>query len=344
MGFGIILYYKDLEEIIFAHHEILSEEPDELIIISGYLGPTPIIRLNELDFKVTIIGGMYTKGINNKLWKTLKQINSKNPRLNIMFASEEIHAKAYLWKKKNKVLSALIGSANFSSNGLRSDYREILADASRDTFNALLDYYDYIKSNSTQQPSIKKGIKKEDITFKGYGENINMKDLKYSCNLPLYSLRNNEVHEKGGLNWGFSSGHVADGDGYIPLPKSIIKENPNLFKPFDENYQPTKGRKRNSDPVEIIWDDGYIMPASFEGVNEINGLIYPKQITSYSAKIPRLNGKRISKKSILGRYLRKRLGVPVNHLITMEDLNKYGRNTITLSLIEEGIYYADFSV
>lgn len=338
-----MLYYKDLEEIIFAHHEILSEEPDELIIISGYLGPSPVTRLNELDFKVTVIGGMYTGGINTKLWESLSHIKENNPKLEIMFASEEIHAKAYVWKKNNKVLSALIGSANFSSNGLRSDYREILADASRDTFNALLDYYKYIKENSITQPSIKEGAEREDINFDS-GEEINKTDLKYSCTLPLYSLRNNKVHEKGGLNWEFSSGHVAVGDGYIALPKNIIKENPKLFKPYDQNYQSSRGRNRNSDPVEIIWDDGYVMPASFEGVNTINGMTYPKQITSYSAKIPRLNGKRISKKSILGRYLRNRLGVSVNHLITMEDLENYGRNNITLSLIEEGVYYADFSV
>lgn len=72
MGLGIILYYKDLEEIIFAHHEILSEEPDELIIISGYLGPSPIIRLSELNFNVTVIGGMYAGGINTKLWESLR--------------------------------------------------------------------------------------------------------------------------------------------------------------------------------------------------------------------------------------------------------------------------------
>ncbi len=338
-----MLYYKDLEEIIFAHHEILSEEPDELIIISGYLGPSPVTRLRELDFDVTVIGGMYTGGINSKLWESLSKIKNDNPKLTIMFASEEIHAKAYVWKKNNRVLSALIGSANFSSNGLRSDYREILADASRDTFSALLDYYQYIKENSISQPSVKEGVEREDIDFDS-GEEINKTDLKYSCNLPLYSLRNNQVHEKGGLNWGFSSGHVAEGDGYIALPKSIIKDNPNLFKPFDQNYQSDSGRKRNSDPVEIIWDDGFVMPASFEGVNTIDGMTYPKQITSYSAKIPRFNGKRISKKSILGRYLRMRLGVPVDHLITMEDLNNYGRNDITLSLIEEGVYYADFSV
>lgn len=343
MGFDIILYNKDLEELVFAHHVNLSDEPDELIIISGYLGPAPVKRLNELDFNVTVVGGMYTGGMNSKIWETLLKCKENNPKLNIMFSKEEIHAKAYVWKKGNKVLSALIGSANFSSNGLRNDYREILADVSRDTFKALIDYFEYIKSNSIEQPSIKESVGQEDIEFTG-NEKIDKENLKYTCKLPLYSLRNNQVHEKGGLNWGFSSGHVAEGDGYIALPKEIIKNNLNLFKPFDQNYQSKGGKKRNSDPVEIIWDDGYIMPASFEGAQNIDGLTYPKQITSYSAKTPRLNGKRISKKSILGRYLRNRIGVPVDYLITMDDLNNYGRTDITLSLIEEGIYYADFSV
>ena len=339
-----MLYYKDLEEIIFAHHELLSEDPDELIIISGYLGPSPINRLNELNFDVTVIGGMYTGGINSKLWETLKKINDENPRLKIMFASEEIHAKAYLWKKNNRVLSALIGSANFSSNGLRSDYREILADASRDTFNALIDYYNYIESNSIQNPNLKENTTREEIEIEPTEEVSEKYDLKYSCDLPLYSLRQHKVQEKSGLNWGLAGGNVADGDAYIALTKQIIKDNPNLFKPYDENYQPTSAKKRNSDPIELIWDDGVIMPASFEGSHEINGLNYPKQLASYSAKPPKLNGNPISAKSILGRYLRKRLGVPIDYLITMDDLNKYGRNNITLSLIEEGVYYADFSV
>lgn len=339
-----MLYYKDLEEIIFAHHELLSEEPDELIIISGYLGPSPVNRLNELDFNVTVIGGMYTGGINGKLWETLEKIKDENPKLNIMFALEEIHAKAYVWKKNNKVLSALIGSANFSSNGLRSDYREILADASRDTFNALLDYYKYIEDNSIENPNLKENTTREEIEI-GPSEEVKEKyDLKYSCELPLYSLRQHKVPEKSGLNWGLADGNVADGDAYIALPKQLIIDNPKLIKPYDENYQPKSAKKRNSDPIEIIWDDGVIMPASFEGTNKINGLIYPKQLASYSAKAPKLNGVPISAKSILGRYLRKRLGVSINHLITLEDLKNYGRADITLSFIEDGVYYADFSV
>ena len=46
----------------------------------------------------------------------------------------------------------------------------------------------------------------------------------------------------------------------------------------------------------------------------------------------------------MGRYLRNRLGVDVDDRITKEILDNYGRNTITLSLIAEGVYFADFSV
>lgn len=335
-----MLYNENLEEIIFSKHHITPS--DELIIISGYIGPAPIQRLEELDINVTIIAGMYPNGINEQLWNNLKKLKENNSKLTILFSTIEIHSKVYMWKYNQKVISALIGSANFSSNGLRSDFREILADATIDTFEPLNKYFEFIKNNSTTNPILKNKNITEDITLT---ETKTKKyDLRYSCEIPLYSVRQNKVPEKSGLNWGLADGHVAEGDGYIALTKEIIQKNTNLIKPYDQNYQSSSSRTRQSEPVEIIWDDGYIMAASFEGTNKINNKTYPKQITSYSAKTPYLNGKKISKKSILGRYLRKRLNVPISHKITMEDLNKYGRNTITLSLIEDGIYYADFSV
>ena len=87
------------------------------------------------------------------------------------------------------------------------------------------------------------------------------------------------------------------------------------------------------------------MEASLEGVQKFNGLNYPKQIASYSREMVNdQNGERISAKSILGRYLRNRLGVTLKETITLETLEKYGRKTITLSLIDDGVYFADFSV
>jgi hypothetical protein len=61
-------------------------------------------------------------------------------------------------------------------------------------------------------------------------------------------------------------------------------------------------------------------------------MIYPKQLGSSP------------KKAILGEYLRKRIGVTNDHIITISDLKRYGRTSVDISLIGEGIYYMDFSV
>ncbi|BAK56936.1 hypothetical protein SFBM_1175 [Candidatus Arthromitus sp. SFB-mouse-Japan] len=347
-----MLYYTGLEEVVFSKHELLSEEPDELIIISGYLGPAPVERLSELSkMKTTVIGGMYPSGIDVRLLNSLEKIKEQNSSLTIKYAEQEIHSKIYIWKRNGKTLSALIGSANFSSNGLRTDYRESLADATRDTFNPLEIYYNFILEHSSEVPIINRN--QEVIDFSNIPGSELPVDVhkKFSADIPLYSVRNNikEVPTSSGLNWGLarlsSSSHVAPGDAYIRLPKKIIKTNPSLFKAFDPEFTTPDGRrKRNSDPIELIWDDGTIMEASLEGVQKYNEKKYPKQLASFSSKQPFLNGERISKKSILGRYIRRRLNVDIDEVIKMSTLEDYGRTTITLSLIEEGVYYADFSV
>lgn len=339
-----MLYYENLEEIIFRKHEHLNE-PDELIIISGYLGVTPIQRLKELPLTTTVIGGMYSQGINKKLLDSLIIEQSKNKRLSLKFTNLDIHSKIYIWKKERKILSALIGSANFSRKGLCTDFRESLADATSDTFKPLDKYLSLIEENSTLSPKVSEKAIVDEYEFTQ--ESTMPTNLKFKCDIPLFTTKRGgveEVPQKSGLNWGLSEGHVAKGDAYIPIPKSLLLQNQELIQPFRDDYIPSSGRVRNSDPVELIWDDGTIMEASLEGIQHEGGLRYPKQIASYSSKPVSIDGERISAKSILGRYIRKRLGVGLETPITMEILENYGRKTITLSLVENGVYFADFSV
>ena len=96
--------------------------------------------------------------------------------------------------------------------------------------------------------------------------------------------------------------------------------------------QDNNGRPhRHNDSVEVIWDDGTTMECLFEGNQEDNGIVYPKQIASAPSK------------SLLGEYLRFRIGVPSGARVTRRDLNRYGRDYISVSLQAEGIYYFDFS-
>lgn len=103
----------------------------------------------------------------------------------------------------------------------------------------------------------------------------------------------------------------------------------------------SKGKaNRENDEVELIWDDGTSMIGLMEGQQlDDDDSIYPKQLCSSPNK------------NIMGLYLRKRLGlinrdgsIDTKHCITKADLIRYGRTTIDISLIGEGIYYMDFSV
>ena len=49
-------------------------------------------------------------------------------------------------------------------------------------------------------------------------------------------------------------------------------------------------------------------------------------------------------KKILGDYLRSRMKLKVGTYVTENHFNKYGRDTITISKISDGVYYFDFSV
>ena len=345
-------YCKNLEEKIFNKHTDLTVEPDELIIISGYLGPSPVERLKELPFKTTVIAGMYTRGVNPKLYNALKKSTENNPNLTVLFSSIEVHSKIYIWLKNHKPKYVLIGSANFSDNGLLTDFRESLADMDLRDYINLLDYYEIVKENSTQTPTLttqyQKKAKQDSFKNTDIINNLDEKNGELSINLPLYAStkkRGKYVPTKSGLNWGLSSGHTAIGDAYISIPKVVINSSANFFPPFDPNYKSKSKRKRDSDPIEIIWDDGTVMEASAEGIQKgQNGKSFPKQLTSYSSKGKKELGG-ISKKSILGRYLRKRMNFSdPERLITINDLENYGRDSVTFTKISDGVYGADFSV
>lgn len=137
--------------------------------------------------------------------------------------------------------------------------------------------------------------------------------------LKLYSEREQEVQQQGGLNWGLSNGHVNEGDAYIALTKGFFRDNLYFF--------PSHGSE-----IWIEWDDEVKMLCLLEGTQFINGSIYPKQIST------------LGDKSILGKYLRKRLGVGMNQCITRLDLQVYGRETIFVTYLGDNKYKFDFSI
>ena len=143
---------KNLKESILYSDDV--GEFDQIIIISGYLGLEPLNELSKLGVNSTVVFGMYpTEGVDLKAHKIYQQFAEKN--LNVMYStSQEVHSKIYVWKKNEKVLKILVGSANFTNVALVSDNREILVEVESKDYQEVMKYVDNVIFNSTSSVNI----------------------------------------------------------------------------------------------------------------------------------------------------------------------------------------------
>ncbi len=317
-----MLYTQNLEELIFHRHEM--HETDELIVLSGYLGPRPVSRLEELPFNSTVIYGMYgSEGIRPSLHNSLTNIQGEVENLNIFYSNLPVHSKCYVWRRRGEIIHALLGSANFSVNGLTTPFREVLAETTFDTFQPLNEYIRHVLNNSISCLEV------------GMERVIEAREQIDYCDMSLLA-NNGEVQNAAGLNWGQNPrNHTTPNDAYVPIRTRYIRDFPNLFQPKQINPMniDNRGRmQRHNDSVEIIWDDGLTMEGLLEGSQPIDGITYPKQISSFPSKAQ------------LGEYIRTRIGVPLGQPVRRHHLERYGRTDIRISLLGDGVYKFDFSV
>lgn len=334
-----MLFYKNLENIIFTRNELFN--CDELVIVSGYVGPSPIHKISELPLKTTVIYGMYgSDGIQQSLHSALLEENKNIDNLDILYSSMPVHSKCYIWKNKGEVVHALVGSANFSVNGLSTPYKEVLAETTKDTFEPLAEYSKLIIENAIKcdDAVVKKNKKKkqENVDYTVFDPDV--------CSVPLYIIEKGikKVQDYNGINWGMAKkngAHVNINDACIAIGVELIKHYPSMFpakqKQPSNMEEVVRKDHRHNDSIEIIWDDGTTMSALLEGsvakIEDGVKVLYPKQLST------------TPKKSLLGKYIRSRLGIQEGVPITYSDLERYGKTTIDVSLQGEGIYYFDFS-
>ena len=317
-----MLYTQNLEELIFHRHEM--HETDELIVLSGYLGPRPVSRLEELPFNSTVIYGMYgSEGIRPSLHNSLTNIQGEVENLKIFYSNLPVHSKCYVWRRRGEIIHALLGSANFSVNGLTTPFREVLAETTFDTFQPLNEYIRHVLNNSISCLEV------------GMERVIEAREQIDYCDMSLLA-NNGEVQNAAGLNWGQNPrNHTTPNDAYIAIRTRYVTDFPNLFQPKQMNPMniDNRGRmQRHNDSVEIIWDDGLTMEGLLEGSQPIDGITYPKQISSFPSKAQ------------LGEYIRTRIRVPLGQPVRRHHLERYGRTDIRISLLGDGVYKFDFSV
>ncbi len=162
-------------------------------------------------------------------------------------------------------------------------------------------------------------------------------DGALSSTIPLY-IKDKEKNlrkapEASGVNWGAQNGNTRSAgaiEAYIPIVKSTVTTDPFFVPPVGV----ADGSSTKSVYVDLIWDDGTVMPAVMSGKGaSLNGLVYPNKITSADG-----GG------AILGAYFRNRLKKDERSVITYNDFSKYGRDSITVTKICERVYLVDYSV
>ncbi len=107
--------------------------------------------------------------------------------------------------------------------------------------------------------------------------------------------------------------------------------------------------------IDVIWDDEVSMAIKLKGNStEKNGLIYPKQMSTYRNKselgiyIRNIISAIIERGLVFGDTIDKSM-VSTNHkyfkdrLITKDDLERYGRFSIDMQQIDDNLYRFDFS-
>lgn len=311
-----------------------------LRIITGYTDIECIYKhlINLADigknnkFSVDMILGMTNSpGISKKKHEDINRLimnikdNKGMPNFVCRYKilGKEIHSKVYIWLKNNEPLIAFCGSANYSMNAFFK-HRECMTDCDSKKAEQ---YFEQLLSDTilATDPLVLQKIKfskKKQLTSeidKYNLENItwnmfsNKKPLDV-CTISLLTSDGTGTGNVSGVNWGQRGGRNSD-EAYIPYNSQDKKEG---FFPLK-----TDEKEKHNPLFKVIAQDfsPFLMRVAQEGNKGL-----------HSAE----------NNSLLGQFIRKRLGVPRGTFITKEMLEKYGKTYVEFRKYADDIFLLYF--
>ncbi|GAA5521508.1 NgoFVII family restriction endonuclease [Aliifodinibius salicampi] len=300
-----------------------ANNSDELCILTGYgsaaMAEYHLTKLVELDLfpSVNLTVGMTPlsgiDSVNHECFQEYTQRESDNFGCRYIIKGDPVHSKLYIWLSGGEPREAYIGSANYSQVAFvenESNFynqHELLVSSPPEE---ALTYYNRINQGSAlcTSPEIESKVSIAPIGKKPGNENF-LEGLP-SISVPLPKKSDGKMRNKSGLNWGFR-GKRNKNEAYIQLRPEVYKSD--FFPPKPNRFT-------------VYTDDGkkMIFTRAQKG-REGDAIETPKG------------------NSILGRYLRKRLGLSSGQRVKIHHLEKYGRNYIDFYKIDAETYYMDFA-
>ena len=288
-----------------------------LYVVSGYATATFANRhLSQLDeFSLSLIVGMPGNRGDHHGWLTLAKRFGQRLTVHYLESSPYVHCKAYGWFQQDRSHSGYTGSANYTQSGFLNggQVNQMVSDDPRkikDLYDSLIpravDIHDYEEKRAEELWDIP-GYSLEGSTLPG---GVQWLAPGHAVKVSFLS-RNGELPARSGLNWGQRPELGRDpNQAYLPLRKDVR----------DEGFLP-----KRTHTFTLVTDDNQAMDC----VVAQDGR---KAIQSTDDN------------SVLGSYIRKRMGLESGDFITREDLVTYGRTDFTLVKIDDETILLDFSV
>jgi len=308
-----------------------SLESDSLYIVSGYASAVFARRhLQDLlthspKARVNLIVGMNSQKNDHLAFVQLHKEFAGRFQGYYYAKTPQVHCKVYGWFRGKKSVVGFAGSANYSQMGFFENQQR--NQLSFEDPNLIFDLYQTLLPESEFIPSV------EADTPPGHTllvENGDVAPGQIEWEIPNTRVRisfldrHGKLPQKSGLNWGQR------------LIKSRRRGGVITWRPRGKNeaYLSLKKESREDDFLPprairftLITDDGYSFDCSkVQGEEGKN-----KGISTYDDN------------SIIGRYLRNRIGVPDGHLVTKDDLLKYGRTDYTIEKLDDETFLLDLS-
>ena len=344
----------DLFNYALINPLLSSDAPDTLCIVSGYathamasrhlIASTAMRKRLSVDLVYGMAGSDGVRKENHLGFISLskKKEFAYDGSFDCSYVKKplSVHSKVYVWCKGRMPVRAFIGSANYSENGFRVNGRiETLSECDPET---ALSFFKKIKGKSVR---CTKANRERDFAAKPRKFNVDKLATVISVEtdarspykgcqkvtIPLINSRKT-LGSGSGLNWGVYANGLTRlsnknnpksardrNEAYIRVPKDIATSD--FFPPFN------KLAKKREEQIRftIVTDDRCV----FSCVRTSGD--YGKQIET-----PQDNAE-------LGRYFRKRLGVPAGTYIDMATMKKYGRTDVVFYKTDDEMYVMDFS-
>ena len=303
---------------------------NKLNIISGYASPAMANKhIASLPAGISInllVGMVPNDGIGRGGHNGFQALDSALDTFNCNYVINRpgVHVKSYIWLKDNTPKIAFTGSGNYSQNAFMGGTVESFAEDNpidcNDLFNSISgNSLNCLDANIETKIKFYEEIYKRNILTRAFEDahatEENPLVITADCvNLSLLVKATGETHNAGaGLNWGqptLTRRRGSPDEAYIGIPAQVLRSG--FFPPKTRHFT-------------MITDDGQ----SFDMV--------VAQMEGKALETPRDN-------SILGKYFRNRLGVPLGSFVNKQDLLHYGRTDVKICKIDDETYFMDFSV